>query len=672
MITASRRTATVLASVLISSLLFGSSGSSAAQPYETLLETHIVETRHGFLYVEVARPVQGDKMIKGPVILTYSPYSVLGRTAHRSRVANGYVVAFADVVGTGNSGGCYDYGGKREKETGYDLVEWLGTQEWSTGKVAMIGGSYNGTTATAAATQQPPHLTTILPQAAISRWYEYAYSGAIRYLANNESPSDEGFDTPIAFDFGFAVPPPLDPQDPNYADRVSSTVTPCEEIEHTEHGYSDLPIYDEFWLERDYIVDADKIDIPVFIAHNWGDWNVKQEEAVNLYRALTNSPKKVLYMGTRYSGHGTPGGDYSKAVDDWFDHYLMGVDNGIDDLAPVTSEMSNFDGPVGWYAGKFPRTTTVKLIAQESTKFGAEDYPWKLLPLEPNAGDDAPVAQFTSTNQNSEVTANEDRHDNASWFWFETPPLERKVRIFGEAEVRVFSTVQREWLTLTPTVVDVNPEGQAFSATRGWLDSRYLQNGRKQRDPIEPGKSFGMTIVEKPQDYTFEKGHTIGLNISTEITEWNVPKPYPCEAPGCPMIQIDWADGQTQLRLPVVDAPAKPGTLFGIGGGQAPPERLPGPRLTLRSSDSTPSRGDRFTFTARLRECKGHAGTKIVLKRRQGDGYRTIDHAKTDRSCEVTFRVRADFKRAVFRATWPKQDEDHRAGRSKPYPIRTH
>lgn len=35
---------------------------------------------------------------------------------------------WADVIGTGNSGGCYDYDGLREKETGYDLVE---CDDWS-------------------------------------------------------------------------------------------------------------------------------------------------------------------------------------------------------------------------------------------------------------------------------------------------------------------------------------------------------------------------------------------------------------------------------------------------------------------------------------------------------------------------------------------------------------
>ena len=49
-----------------------------------------------------------------------------------------------------------------------DLQEWIAKQPWSDGKVAMIGGSYEGTTAWATAVMQPPHLTTIVPEAAIT------------------------------------------------------------------------------------------------------------------------------------------------------------------------------------------------------------------------------------------------------------------------------------------------------------------------------------------------------------------------------------------------------------------------------------------------------------------------------------------------------------------------
>jgi X-Pro dipeptidyl-peptidase len=533
------------------------------------------------VYLEVVHPTdESGNIVTAPAILTYSPYSgALGRNGDATRwVPRGYARATADLVGTGNSGGCWDYGGRGEKESGYDLVEWIAARGWSTGRVAMMGGSYEGTTATAVAVTDPPHLTTIVPEAAISRWYEYAYSGGIRYSLNNERPADEGLDTPLAFDFGFAIPPPLDADDPTWAERVASTVTPCDEVEHTLRGYdNDTPDYDSFWLERDYVVGARRIDVPVLVAHNWGDWNVKQEEAINLYRALVNAPVKRLYMGSRYRGHGRPSIGYAATVDRWLDHYLLDIPNGVPDSIPdVTSEMADYRGGLGNYAGAWPSTTDVTLFAQEDTM--SADYQWKLLPKSPRSSRLPKSAVFSfTTGMNTEAAANANPRANTQWLWFETDPLAHDLRIFGNVVVRLWSTIARSWITYTPTIVDVDPADRIVgpdllvatpstripSMTRAWLDSRY-RDGLASPVPVTPGQSFGMRIVAKPQDYTFRKGHLIGLALQTEILEWNLPKPDPgCTTAACTTVRIDWEQGKTRVVLPVVDAPADPAALFG-------------------------------------------------------------------------------------------------------------
>ncbi|MGH3087027.1 MAG: CocE/NonD family hydrolase, partial [Rubrobacteraceae bacterium] len=237
-------------------------GKSQPKYTEFVTEQYRVETEHGTIYGEVKRPVVPDG-VDVPVILTYSPYNVLkspsplaGSTADDS-VADyfaprGYARAVFDVVGTRESSGCYDYGGIAERETGAAVVDFLGTRDWSNGKAGMIGGSYDGTTQISAAIEAPEHLTAIIPQVAIDRWYDYAYGGGIRYFLNSERPTDEGFDTPLAFDFGFGFLPPTDPTQPQFADALADHINPCERIQHTEYGYDPDPVYDEFWDERDY------------------------------------------------------------------------------------------------------------------------------------------------------------------------------------------------------------------------------------------------------------------------------------------------------------------------------------------------------------------------------------------------------------------------------------
>jgi X-Pro dipeptidyl-peptidase len=561
--------------MVAATLLAAPATPAASKPYDIVVKDYTVETRHGRIYVEVAHPARNGEIVKAPAIFTYSPYSILGVPDRRNRdqnrwVPRGYARVWADMVGTGNSGGCYDYGGRREKQTGHDLVEWIGTRKWSTGKVAMIGGSYEGTTATATAVTNPRHLTTIVPEAAISRWYEYAYSGGIRYFLNNEHPTDEGFDTPAAFDFGLAVPPPLDVDDPTWGERFLSQSELCDELEHTEHGYDNTPDYGRFWLERDYVRKADNIDIPVLISHNWGDWNVKQEEAINLYRALDNSPNRKLYMGTRWAGHGTPGGTgshYYKTIDAWMDHYLMGVDNGIEKMPRVHSMRSDYAGPLTQYAGRWPDTSTVKLWGQRVFT-GA--YQWKLLPSRPPRPGGEWAARYVSDGTNAELDANTAPHENLKWVFYQSPVLKRNVRIFGNIRVQIYSTVDRKWITYTPTIIDYDPSTNSaamspygpVSVTRGWLDSRYRKSLAYRRPLKSPPRKFSMTVVEKPQDYTFRKGHRIGLVIQTEIVEWNIPKPYPCTTVECPRPRTHWQIGRTNVELPVVNAPSNPNRLF--------------------------------------------------------------------------------------------------------------
>ena len=567
---------------LLGSLLSVSAPAAGAPTYTpSAIEKYMINTRHGGIYAEVVRPLNGNKTVKAPAILTLSPYSALGRGDNRDLVPKGYVAVFADVVGTGNSGGCYDYGGKRERQSGYDIVEWIAKQKWSNGKVAMTGGSYNGTTAWAAAIEKPPHLTTIVPEAAIVRWYDYAYSGGIRYFLNNESPSDEGVDTPFAFDFGFAVPPPLYTEGQGWAEEFQSAMTPCDEVDHTQHGYDDTPDYDKFWVERDYLQKIDELTIPVLVAHNWGDWNVKQEEAWLGFNALKNAKQRVLYMGTRLAGHGTPGGDYEMFKQAWFDHYLKGIDNGVDKAPEYVSQSAHFPGTSLDFTssnnafGAKPVTLTAQVTASTS----AGDVPAKLLPQAPQKGPDSAPVSFPSTNINTELHMNHHTSSNHDWYYFQSPPLKRDVRLFGSPKVTIRFQIDREWVTLTPTIVDIDPACHQpvanvghvaqpecvpealYSVTRGWLDTRY-RNGLAKQALLEPNKPTSVTVVQKPTDYTFKKGHHIGLQIATEINEWSIPKPYGCASLECVLFQIHWAEGDTKVTLPIVDAPRNPMDLF--------------------------------------------------------------------------------------------------------------
>jgi X-Pro dipeptidyl-peptidase len=545
---------------------------AAVGVYTSVTKTYVVPTRYGKLYVEVAHPVLNGKSVRAASVLTYSPYygTLETRLSDKSTWTQyGMARVSADVVGTGNSGGCYDYGGKREKETVYELVEWIAKQPWSTGKVGMIGGSYDGTTAMAAAVMRPPHLTTIVPEAAISRWYDYAYSGGMRYSFNNERMGNEnpglvideqGFDTPLLFDFGMGMIPPQDVDGPDWEERATTAVTPCDEVKHVQNGYALDPDYGAFWQERDYAKDAGKVTIPVLVALNWGDWNVKQETGVRFWQAATRSSFRRLAIGTRWEGHGTPGGEYSALRVDWMRHFLQGAKTSVPRTPEVMSETSDSKGRVGFVNGAVPRTTDVALYAQQATVNG---FGQALLPAKPTSAGSGVTYPLSSTGTESGALAAA-RTPGAGAAWFESPALKKDVRIFGSPTVRIWSTVQRSWATYAVSVVDIDPAFYADTAgqrrasetnallgvTRGWLDSRY-RDSLVKRSPWKAGAN-GLTIVAKPQDYVFRKGHSIGLLIMDNQAEWVVPKPYDDPAGGQGATVTVDTSGKTVLHLPVV------------------------------------------------------------------------------------------------------------------------
>ena len=100
-----------------------------------------------------------------PALFTLTPY-VAQRYHDYARyfASHGYPFLTVDVRGRGNSEGEFQPN-FREGDDGYDVVEWLASQPYCNGRVAMWGGSYGGHAQWNTARKFPPHLVTIVPVA---------------------------------------------------------------------------------------------------------------------------------------------------------------------------------------------------------------------------------------------------------------------------------------------------------------------------------------------------------------------------------------------------------------------------------------------------------------------------------------------------------------------------
>jgi X-Pro dipeptidyl-peptidase len=506
-----------------------------------------------------------------PVILTYSPYNTLSETTSpnlanddlgQRYVPLGYARAVADVLGTRNSSGCWDYGGPLETRSGVDLVNFLAAQPWSNGRVGMIGGSYDGTTATMVASQgtDAPGLRAIVPIAGISRWYGYAYSHGIRYLGNTERPTDEGVDTPLAFDFGIARTPPTHPSDPAFADALLDRTNPCDSVEHTERGYDDSPDYNDFWRERDYLRHAREFRAAVLVAHGWQDYNVKQEEGVRLFEALREDrprtkrvegvPFKRLYMFQ--DGHGSPSAEnWEPLLDRFFDRTLKGIANRVEREPEVLTEgrsadaaSTGFSTEVSWP----PPATRERTLYLSRGPDGGE-----LTSARPSGDRESSYADTaTQTEEASEQSPDQE----ANWLFYRSPPLGQDARLAGEAVLRAAVSVDRDHAHLTPVLVDVAPDGTTRTVSRGFLNLLY-RHGLERARALPVGKPVEARVTLKPQDQLFERGHRIGVIVQSSNTAWAIP-----DDPGAGITLHHGGRPGSQLTLPLAGAP-RASRLFG-------------------------------------------------------------------------------------------------------------
>ena len=465
-----------------------------------------VEMRDGVeLSVDIWRPVT-PKGVEVPVVLQLTPYHVLYKALDNNEtnlpagdatllVPLGYAYALADVRGTYNSGGCWDYGGVKERRDGYDIVEWLGTRPWSNGKVAMTGASYDGTTANAAAVERPPHLATIIPVSAISRWWGYAYQQGTRATTSGEGADiDPPVVTPTDFQFGYGLLPPPTPELATSAQQIAMRWDLCDRVEQTLKGYNTQPDYDSFWMKRDYLHLAHRVNVPVLISHGLLDFNVKTWEGTQWFEALKGEKMMVLGQWP----HASPRGrypDWDKLLVAWLDRWLYGEKNGVEDEPAVM--LQDADGK--WRAE--PRWADGKNVK---------------LPLD---GED-----FSYFDDGTLTESEMLRVGGTTGRFVRLPvPKSSGLAVEGRPVLHLEASSDQPSTHFVAVLCDVPDGGTACEVvSRAFLNARYRKTLRKGSD-LEPGKRYGFELEFIDKVHSLAEDHHFELLISSSSTTWVAP-----------------------------------------------------------------------------------------------------------------------------------------------------
>ncbi|WP_416977289.1 Xaa-Pro dipeptidyl-peptidase [Streptomyces sp. T028] len=547
--------------------------------------------RHDRVAVDIVRPrepaAQGRKV---PVIMDASPYySCCGRGNESQRktydsagdvvqmplfydnyfVPRGYAFVGVDLAGTNRSDGCVDVGGRSDILSAKAVVDWLngrarayttrtGTTTakagWTNGRTGMIGKSWDGTIANGVAATGVKGLRTVVPIAAISSWYDYYFSqGAPLYDSGPDWLSDY-VDSPDARAKCAAVQRKLVDEAPRTGDRTS------------------------LWTERDYVKDARRVRASVFLVHGMQDLNVRTRHVGQWWEALAkNGVERKIWLSQ--TGHVDPF-DFRRAawVDTlhrWFDHELLGYDNGIDGEPMADIERH----PDQWVTSKAwpPRGThTTTLHPATGTQ--------------PGVGTLGP-RQSTGT----ETFTDDPRLSETDWAaqidtptpakaGFVTGPLTRDLRLSGSSQVTVTATPTTATAHLSAVLVDLGPDtirdyaagGEGITTltdrtcwgestagdsacfkdtgakttdvdftvlSRGWADlGTYADPGKGV--PLTPGKRYTITLDLAATDHVVPAGHRLALIVAG--TDRDLIDP-PADAPA---LTVDLA--RTSARVPFV------------------------------------------------------------------------------------------------------------------------
>jgi putative CocE/NonD family hydrolase len=538
------------------------------------------------LAADIYRPTQNGQVMdsKFPVILVRTPYNKDGATeVANALVPHGYVVVIQDVRGRYKSDGHWrplvD-----DPNDGFDTAQWIGSQPWCDGGIGTVGSSYAGATQHALAIGNAPYVKSMVPRNAMSDFGRYGvrHNGAfeLRFfnwvftlgnasgtpnalLAARRAASDPEAAQALV-DMGMHVPEyvrglPLRPGAtplkfaPDYETWL---------IEAMSHGD-----YDEFWKDAGAsVVDhlAEYKDVPEYHTTGWYDsWGTPvanlnyvglRREKKSLQRLIIgpwiHSSENLSYAGeAQFTGDAAL--DLTAFHLRWFDHWLKGVDNGVDREPPVQIYvMGGGDAhktPEGriFVGGHWRNEQEWPLARSAPTPYylhadgilspdkPAEDRPitYQFDPRNP-----VPTLGGNISSQGTLMFQGAADQRCRSDFWlcsdtkplsarndvlvFQTPPLANDIEVTGRLIVKLWASSNALDTDFTAKLVDVYPPNADFPAgvdlniADSIVRARY-RNGLGKAELLRPGQPYEFTIEMYPTSLVFKRAHRIRLDVSS-------------------------------------------------------------------------------------------------------------------------------------------------------------
>jgi hypothetical protein len=563
-------------------------GAQVEAVYEIVPTKNVmVAMRDGVrLGTDIYRPARNGMPVEGkfPTLLERTPYNKDGAAATANYfVARGYVVVMQDVRGRYQSEGHWRPI-RDDPNDGFDTAKWIGAQPWSDGSIGTLGSSYDGATQHALAIANAPYVKAMIPRNAMSDFGRYGvrHNGAfeLRFFnwvftlgnaagtPNATAAAARAASDPAAaaalVDMGEQVREYVRslPLRPGTTPLKFAPDYEAWLIEAMSHGE-----YDAFWKDSgSSVIDhlAEYKDIPAYHTTGWYDSWATQVANLNYVelRRTKRSLQRLIVGPWIHSSENRSYAGKAQFTEDaaldlqafqlrWFDHWLKGIDNGVDREPPVRIYVMG--------GGDAHKTPEGRIFVGGHWR---EEQEWPLARTAPTPyylhangvlsadkpADDRPITYlFDPRNPVPTLGGNVSSQGTLMFqgaadqrcrldFWlcsdtkplsarndvlvFQTAPLTGDIEVTGRLIVKLWAASNALDTDFTAKLVDVYPPSTDFPAgvdlniADSIVRARF-RNGLDKAELLKPGQPYEFTIEMYPTSLVFKRGHRIRLDISS-------------------------------------------------------------------------------------------------------------------------------------------------------------
>jgi len=484
----------------------------------------------------IARPVGA-----GPfgVVLQRTPYTRILHPAGRYWASRGYIFVAQHVrgrdVSDGKDFGDYD----TDVRDGYDAVEWAATLPGANGRVGLIGHSDEGRLAWYAAVSAPPHLAALAPSAATGDpWRIVPYEDMVFSPIN------------VAWVCLMRARTLQDVSDLDIGSAL--THLPLSDLPQ-QLGCGQVPFWDRwiahptldaYWRAHAVTTNIAKVKAPVLQISGWYDDSRGPIDYTNALNKVSGHPFVRLVMGPgAHKGVDYVAGEFGpqSRVDTrrlqlrWFDHYLLGRDNGVDHEPPVDLFVFGDNTwrkesawplaralPTNWYltsAGRANTSAGDGVLDTVPPHAGVAGAP-STAAVDTFTYDPANPTPYLIDSRELETSLNEDftslNATRRDALVFTSKPLATPIEVTGQMTATLWAASDAKDTDWNVMLLDVFPDGHAERVQDGVARARF-RRGFDKEVPLTPRSVERYDIDLWFTSRVFEPGHRLRVTVSSAL-----------------------------------------------------------------------------------------------------------------------------------------------------------